>query len=43
MWWGEGVERAEQLAFLTGEGCDLAQGYYFGRPVTHTALLCQHG
>ncbi len=29
----EGVETAEQLAFLRGQNCDEAQGYYFSRPV----------
>lgn len=29
----EGVEDGETLAYLTGLGCDLAQGYYIGRPM----------
>ena len=29
----EGVETAEELAFLKANNCDEAQGYYFGRPV----------
>jgi diguanylate cyclase (GGDEF)-like protein/PAS domain S-box-containing protein len=29
----EGVEAAEQLAFLRSLGCDAAQGYFFSRPV----------
>jgi diguanylate cyclase (GGDEF)-like protein/PAS domain S-box-containing protein len=29
----EGVETAEELAFLRGQRCDEAQGYYFSRPV----------
>jgi len=29
----EGVESAEQLAFLDAAGCDLAQGFYFSPPV----------
>lgn len=30
----EGVELPEQAAFLKDVGCDMAQGYYFGRPVS---------
>ncbi len=29
----EGIERVEELEFCAREGADLAQGYYFGRPV----------
>jgi diguanylate cyclase (GGDEF)-like protein len=29
----EGVETPEQLAFLRSLGCDVAQGYYFSKPV----------
>lgn len=34
----EGVETAEQAAFLRGERCDRFQGYYFGRPLDVPAL-----
>ncbi len=30
----EGVETAEQLAFLKSKGCTIFQGYYFDRPLT---------
>lgn len=29
----EGIEQVEQAAFLLEQGCDLGQGYWFGRPV----------
>ena len=41
----EGVETAEQLAFLRAHGCDEGQGYYFSRPMpaTETAKLLELG
>jgi EAL domain-containing protein (putative c-di-GMP-specific phosphodiesterase class I) len=35
---GEGVETAEQLAALRRMGCDRAQGYLLGRPMTAAEL-----
>ena len=29
----EGVETADQLAYLRAQGCDQMQGYYFSRPL----------
>ena len=34
----EGVETAEQLAFLRARGCDQVQGYYFSRPLAPEAF-----
>jgi EAL domain-containing protein (putative c-di-GMP-specific phosphodiesterase class I) len=34
----EGVETAEQLAFLQRHGCDQFQGYYFSKPVEAAAF-----
>lgn len=35
----EGVETMEQLRYLRSEGCDEAQGYYFGRPMPEADLI----
>ncbi|MEG4092824.1 EAL domain-containing protein [Microcoleus sp. Pol12B4] len=38
----EGVETAEQLAFLHSHQCDMGQGYFFSKPIPATAItqLC---
>jgi diguanylate cyclase (GGDEF)-like protein len=38
----EGVETAEQLAFLQSHHCDLGQGYFFSKPIPAAAItqLC---
>lgn len=41
----EGVEEKDQLEFLQQHGCDLAQGYYFSKPIASMAfreLLSQY-
>ncbi|MBK8174558.1 MAG: EAL domain-containing protein [Rhodospirillales bacterium] len=35
----EGVESREELEFLRGRGCDVAQGYYFGKPMAADAFV----
>ncbi|MFC4319426.1 putative bifunctional diguanylate cyclase/phosphodiesterase [Rhizobium alvei] len=35
----EGIETAEQANILSSLGCELMQGYYFGRPLEPTAAL----
>jgi diguanylate cyclase (GGDEF)-like protein/PAS domain S-box-containing protein len=38
----EGIEQVEQAAFLLEHGCDLGQGYWFGRPVPAGQLNWAH-
>lgn len=35
----EGIENQETLDYLTGIGCDLAQGYHIARPMTEQKVL----
>lgn len=35
----EGVERRAQLAYLSQQGCDQAQGYLFGEPCDEKEML----
>ncbi len=39
----EGIETREQLEYLRNEGCDEAQGYYFGRPMPAADLIKRIG
>jgi EAL domain-containing protein (putative c-di-GMP-specific phosphodiesterase class I) len=39
----EGVETAEQAAFLLRHGCNRAQGYYYSKPAPASELLAQWG
>jgi EAL domain-containing protein (putative c-di-GMP-specific phosphodiesterase class I) len=34
----EGVENQDQLQYLKELGCDMAQGYYFSKPVTESSF-----
>ncbi len=38
----EGVETEAQLAYLRRHDCDLMQGHYFSRPVSHEEFLLLH-
>jgi diguanylate cyclase (GGDEF)-like protein/PAS domain S-box-containing protein len=37
----EGVEREDQAAFLLRHGCNLAQGYLYGKPVAGEAIVAR--
>jgi len=39
----EGVEREDQAAFLLRHGCNLAQGYLYGKPVSAEAIVARWG
>jgi EAL domain-containing protein (putative c-di-GMP-specific phosphodiesterase class I) len=36
----EGIECKEQLEYLKGLKCDIAQGYYLSRPLTADKVVC---
>ena len=35
----EGIETAEELAFLRERGCELGQGFYFSKPVPPEEII----
>jgi len=39
----EGVEREDQAAFLLRHGCNLAQGYLYGKPIAPGEILARWG
>ncbi|NLG75058.1 MAG: EAL domain-containing protein [Xanthomonadaceae bacterium] len=39
----EGVESPEQAAFLLANGCEIAQGFYFSRPVSAEDIVRRYG
>ena len=36
----EGLEDHQQVAYFVGQGCDIGQGYIFGRPMPFEETLC---
>ncbi|NTY58706.1 putative bifunctional diguanylate cyclase/phosphodiesterase [Mycolicibacterium sphagni] len=39
----EGVENAHTAAWLRQHGCDIAQGYFYGRPITFDGVIDRFG
>lgn len=39
----EGVENAHTAAWLRQHGCDIAQGYFYGRPITYDGVIDRFG